>query len=248
MLAHCSDIVIPMTDLVAHLAQAINPTGLAYRGYCLDRVGDVADSLAPKRAYLWVLVGFTGGEQWSVFAHSHEAMDGQPEPLDRWSARQLTLLAERLQAEAIAANDRRLALQQLAVRAEGIHHSPLGLLMHPRYGLWHAYRGALRFNAEHPLYRAATELAEVKSQAHACQTCALRPCLNGCPVNAFDAQGFHVERCGTHLSSEAGRVCLTEGCQARDACPVGREFRYSQSQRQFHIQAFARAIGVDTPK
>ncbi len=29
--------------------------------------------------------------------------------------------------------------------AEGLKPSPLGLLMHPEYGLWHGYRGAILF-------------------------------------------------------------------------------------------------------
>jgi hypothetical protein len=29
------------------------------------------------------------------------------------------------------------------------------------------------------------------------------------------------------------------GCQARDACPVGRKHRYSADQVRFHMAAFA---------
>ena len=32
-----------------------------------------------------------------------------------------------------------------AQRAEPLHPSPLGVLIHPVHGLWHAYRGALAF-------------------------------------------------------------------------------------------------------
>src|SRR4030095_137820 len=32
-----------------------------------------------------------------------------------------------------------------AMRAEAVAPSPLGILIHPDYGLWHAYRGALAF-------------------------------------------------------------------------------------------------------
>ena len=35
--------------------------------------------------------------------------------------------------------------QRWALRAEAVYASPLGILIHPEYGLWHAYRAALLF-------------------------------------------------------------------------------------------------------
>jgi hypothetical protein len=40
-----------------------------------------------------------------------------------------------------------LPFQRRAMRAEACYPSPLGLLIHPDYGLWHGYRGALLFAA-----------------------------------------------------------------------------------------------------
>jgi hypothetical protein len=34
---------------------------------------------------------------------------------------------------------------------------------------------------------------------------------------------------------------MNAGCRARDACPVGRDHRYPDTQVQFHMAAFARA-------
>ena len=36
-----------------------------------------------------------------------------------------------------------MPFQQWAMQAEGLKKSPLGMLIHPVYGLWHAYRGAI---------------------------------------------------------------------------------------------------------
>lgn len=36
--------------------------------------------------------------------------------------------------------------QRWAMRAEDVQSSPLGILIHPDYGLWHAYRAALLFD------------------------------------------------------------------------------------------------------
>ena len=41
--------------------------------------------------------------------------------------------------------------QQWARRAEPVHPSPVGILIHPRYGLWHSYRGALGLGEAHDL-------------------------------------------------------------------------------------------------
>ena len=79
---------------------------------------------------------------------------GSP-PIHRRSARQLVArrsigaVAATFGARAVSPSDRPyLPFQQWAMRAEGLKPSPLGILMHPRYGLWHAYRGALLFDAE----------------------------------------------------------------------------------------------------
>ena len=33
-------------------------------------------------------------------------------------------------------------------------------------------------------------------------------------------------------------ACMDLGCRARDACPVGRDYRYAPGQANFHMQAF----------
>jgi len=41
-----------------------------------------------------------------------------------------------------------------------------------------------------------------------------------------------------HVASPEGRDCLTRGCRARRACPVGHGLRLPD-QARFHIEAFA---------
>ena len=41
-----------------------------------------------------------------------------------------------------------LPFQRWAARAEPLHASPIGPYIHPRHGLWHAWRGALAFERE----------------------------------------------------------------------------------------------------
>ena len=119
------------------------------------------------------------------------------------------------------------------MRAEGLRPSPLGILIHPRYGLWHGYRGALGF---------AWHLDGVASRAgaHPCEDCPGKPCLNRCPAAAITTAGFDVPACRSHLRTDAGgRGCMASGCLARADCPVGAEYRYSGDQLRFHMAALS---------
>ena len=86
---------------------------------------------------------------WEVFSASAEARDGKPDPLDRWTKRIMDATASRADAVAIYPFDRPYPpFQTWAMAAEGVKPSPLGLLIHPVYGLWHGYRGALQWDKE----------------------------------------------------------------------------------------------------
>jgi epoxyqueuosine reductase QueG len=108
------------------------------------------------------------------------------------------------------------------------------MLIHPRIGLWHAWRGVLAF-AER------LALAPVEPVASPCDGCAAKPCLTACPVGAFTASGYDVAACVAHLDSGSGGACLAGGCLARLACPVGSEHRYAPPAAAFHMAAFHRA-------
>ncbi len=179
-----------------------------------------------------VLLGFTGAAQWTVFSGSREAADGGPDPLDRWSRRVVDALAAELGAvAAYPFGERALPFQRLALRCEPVHPSPIGLLIHPEWGLWHAYRGAL-------LLRDRWEIPAAAGRPRPCDRCRSQPCLTSCPVGAFGAEGYDVAVCTRHVASPAGSDCRERGCLARRACPVGAEHRYGPPQARFHMEAF----------
>jgi len=93
-----------------------------------------------------VLVGNVGSGLWAVFAQSGEANDGAPHPLNRWTQRVLDRIAAEVDAAPLFpfGGPPYLPFQRWAMRAEPVAPSPLGILIHPDYGLWHAYRGRAR--------------------------------------------------------------------------------------------------------
>jgi hypothetical protein len=222
---------------LSFVPSAIARTGLVPRGaFHLsdeERHGD----LAGLRTV--ILAGMAGRDGWGSFAASPEAADGRADPLDRWSRRVIEALAWELGAKAFFpfGGPPFWPFQQWARRAEPVHASPIGLLIHPRYGLWHSYRGALGLGE-------ALAVPEPAATPSPCESCAGRWCLKACPVTAFSGAGYDVGACVGHLQSAAGADCMGLGCRARRACPVGAEHAHSPEQADFTMRAFLRARDV----
>jgi hypothetical protein len=211
--------------------------GLAFRGAFHPDAEDAAPRAhGGGSAETLVLVGFVGSTNWTAFASSPEAVDGAADRLDRWSVRVVTDLANMVGATACFpfGIPPFLPFQRWAQKAEPVYPSPLGILIHPDWGLWHSYRGALAF-AER------LELPLPDSRPSPCDSCMKKPCLSACPVGAFTAAGYVVPACIDHIAAPAGIDCMDNGCRARRACPVGPQYRYDPDQAQFHLRAFLQA-------
>jgi hypothetical protein len=216
-------------DLCADGAAA----GMACRGGFHPTPEDGVPAVCGGRpARTLVLLGFTGALQWPVFTASPEYRDGEPHPLDRWSRRIIGTLARRFDAAELYpdAGPPWWPFQRWAKRAEALHLSPLGILIHPEFGLWHAYRGALAF-AE------AFDVPAQRRWLHPCDRCLGKPCLTSCPVEAIAPAKFDRAACMTHVGSSAGSDCRSGGCLARRSCPVGASHRYGAGQAAFHMNA-----------
>jgi hypothetical protein len=218
--------------------RAVSQSGLVPRGAMRLKDSEREGELADIRTI--VLAGMVGREGWSAFARSPEARDGAEHPLDRWSQRIIEALARELGATALFpfGGPPYWPFQQWAQRAEPVHPSPIGVLIHPRYGLWHSYRGALGF-------REALAVPEKPIVASPCDSCRERWCLKTCPVGAFSGVGYDVAACVGYLKGAEGADCMSEGCQARRACPVGAEYAYAPEQAHFIMRAFLRGQGAD---
>jgi hypothetical protein len=218
---------------LADLRAAVETAGLALRGGFRLTETERAGPLAHVSSVL--LLGFVGAEQWPTFAASPEAADGRAHPLDRWSRRVVTALAERLGALALFPFEGPpyWPFQAWAQRAEPVFPSPLGMLIHPQYGLSHSYCGALALAQR-------VKFPPREPSVRPCESCEARPCLTACPVSAFSALGYDVGACVKGLGRE-GEECLGGGCLARRACPVGRNYAQAPEQARFHMAAFLAA-------
>lgn len=208
------------------IAKEIAAYGLMVRGGFRPKPSDGV----PGDPGTLVLVGNAGPAMWKAFSATGAAGN---DPLDAWTREVLFGIAARLDATALFpfTGPPYLPFQRWAMRADRVFSSPIGPLIHPRYGLWHAYRGALAF-AE-PMNLPAPEPA-----AHPCESCSEKPCLNTCPVSALVPGGYDVPACTDHMVQPAGTGCLNSGCAARRACPVGRKYIYPPAQAGFHMKHF----------
>jgi len=198
---------------------------------------DAADGVPPlpdgRAAKALLMIGNAGPAAWAAFAAAPEAADGAPDPMDRWSKRVLGPLAAEHGGAAVFPSDGPPypPFVAWAKRAAPVRESPLGMLIHPVYGLWHAYRGALVLPERLPLSGPAPE-------DYPCDSCADKPCLTTCPVSAFGPEGYRVADCVDHIETPLGADCVSLGCRARRACPIGRAYVYDPPQAAFHMEAF----------
>jgi hypothetical protein len=173
--------------------------------------------------------GSRAATQWSAFQDSSEAQDGLPHPLDRWSQRVIGALASELGAADFypsGSPSSPLPFQRLARRCEPVHPSPIGLLIHETYGLWHAYRGGLCLReriALPPCPAARLALRALRGSA-------LPLSLSGA---AFQNGSFDLDACVSHVLSAAGTGLPGQRLPRAARLPVGRSSATRRHRRAF---------------
>ncbi len=225
--------VMSVEHIEQKVARIIGGKGLIVHGAL-----NLTDSLTghPEMKSL-LLIGSAGSSFWKIFRSSAEYADGNPNPLDRWSQRIGDDLAQLLSGVSLYPFEGPPYwpfLQWAAISAP-LESSPIGVAMHPDYGLWHAYRLALA------LPYALKINAERAEPQGICVACVEKPCLTHCPVEAFSVDGYDVETCYTYLVSNSNAPCHQHGCIARKACPTAQTWQYESEHAGFHMAAFLRA-------
>lgn len=215
--------------ITEQLDTALYQIGLSTRG---GFHAQADESLLSNMATL-ILIGNTGPRMWQIFSRD---VPENPHPLDTWTRRVLTPVARDFGAQVVFPFDGPPyhPFQRWAMRADDVTPSLIGPLIHPVYGMWHAYRGAF-------LFEDRLELPPKRSTPSPCMTCDDKPCLDTCPVSAFRPGAYDVAACREHIAALQGKPCLSMGCAARRACPVGRDHIYEPDQAAFHMTHFLNA-------
>ena len=106
--------------------------------------------------------------------------------------------------------------------------SILGMLVHPTYGPWIAFRAVILLDADLDEPGAAAGFDP-------CPRCVVRSCIPACPVGAVSsATRWDADRCVTHRV-EVEADCAPR-CHARVGCVVGPEHRYPDDELAHHQQ------------
>jgi hypothetical protein len=226
-----------MAGIVSDIDRKLAGSGLFVRGAFHPAPEDEVRELTDGRsAGTVVLVGNAGETMWRAFREAVPDLGGE-DPLDTWIDSRLERVATALGAEIVFATRKPWPpIQRWALKAGGVHRSPINILIHPEYGLWHVYRGALLFGERFELD------PPPPTSASPCDTCDEKPCLSTCPVDAFQPGRFDTFACVGHVESAEGSACAGGGCLARRVCPVGRAHAYVAEEGAFHMAAVVRTV------
>lgn len=191
-----------------------------------------AEDKAPEGCGTLVLLGPKEPGFWAHVTGEPEFQDGAPDPIDRWSTRVISGLAEDLGVKAHFpfGGPPFEPFFTWAAASGAAWASPVMILVQAEAGLMVSYRGALAF---------AERIALPAPAAKPCPTCA-QPCATACPVGALTPEGYDTDRCHAYLDTSAGADCLKRGCAVRRACPVSKSYGRSAAQSAYHMGMFHR--------
>ena len=189
-----------------------------------------AEDGAPEGTGTLLLLAPSEPGFWAHFNTEPEARDGLPDPMDRWSTRVITGIADTLDAAALFpfGGPPWHPFIAWARKSGSIHASPVSLLVHNDQGLMISFRGALAL-------RDTIELTPPRLTP--CLMCAA-PCETACPVDALSEDGYDTAACHAFLDTPAGADCMENGCKARRICPVSQDYARSPDQSAYHMRQF----------
>jgi hypothetical protein len=225
-------------DVERRLAADIEVAGFEVLG--AGRVGAYNQSLETKYrdyrlpdfdepASVVLLIGNTR-RLWPKFldTFANTTLSDEEHPLDGYSRMHVGAAVSRVAGELALRHElrysfdpapRSVAIQRLAALTGAAEVAPIGLCIHPLYGPWFSLRAAAVFSVSGP--------EEQVGGTQTCSRCDDKPCLAA------------RERVLAQLDGEApSREAFERDWQGwlamRDACPIGRDQRYSEEQILYH--------------
>ena len=188
---------------------------------------------APDDCETIVLLGPHEPGFWCYFQTTSEFLDGQKDPLDRWSERTIGGLAADIGATSVFpfGGPPYAPFIEWAKLSGTSWNSPIGLLVNDKAGLLVSFRGALAIAGKQPLEQ---------PKDSPCATCHDQHCLTACPVGALNSADYDLDTCHSYLDTCAGQNCMQSGCAVRRSCPISRDYGRDPAQSAFHMKAFHR--------
>jgi len=182
-----------------------------------------------------ILLASCGSRYWQNMKQDPGVKVEGPDPVDNYTIRAVGNFFGN-DAIIVYPRNRLIPLRALGKLAGWHYDSPLGLGIHPVFGLWFAYRAVIMSSADF------TPLAvEIDGQAGSpCGSCRDKPCITACPASAAIESGFEVQLCSDYRM-EPDSSCQSR-CISRLACPVGRDHRYLPDQMAYHYRHSLAAI------
>ena len=190
------------------------------------------DDSAPEGTGTLVLLAPKEPGFWPYILSQPEALDGQPDMVDRWSRRVIDAIADQIDAQSLFpfGGPPWLPFISWATKSGSIHSSPVSLLVHNDQGLMISFRGALALREKIDL---------TPPRLTPCLLCSA-PCETACPVNALSEDGYDTAACHAFLDTPEGGDCMENGCKARRACPVSQGYARDPAQSAYHMGHFHR--------
>ncbi len=236
----------PRTPAALGLDPALDACGLNVAGVLRAETYDAlvpsawkCGTLLPTARSIYVIG--SGGSAFYANARAERA-EG-PHPLDAFCEARVASAVLRLDREGIASRacfywerrgdgDGEFADFVALARAAGLgSRSLIGLLLHPDHGPWFAIRAVVLTDRCPPV------AGDVYEAPDFCADCPA-PCIDICPARAVTRSGMNVVRCSEWRHREA--QCAAS-CDARLACPVGRESRYTSEALAHHMTSHFRS-------
>jgi len=183
-----------------------------------------------------VLLGMAGSSLWQFLKENNYLGDDR---FDQFST-EASLEVSRLfwgdqSPRIIYPGNTSIPLQQIGRSLGWGVPSPLGLDINPQYGPWFAYRAVFLTQSLLPVTNA------FRIRQSPCDRCVKKPCLSNCPASALRSGALpDLNACVSRRIEDQTGCGLA--CQSRLACPVGREWRYSEEQLNYHGERSFRSL------